>query len=99
MPIPRDLAFSVEEFRDRLSRVRERLRDRGEAGLIVFSAQNIYYLTGMDTETMYVTQALVVPVAADPVLVLHEFELGRAENTCWLETIETFLRQTCLPML
>jgi Xaa-Pro dipeptidase len=90
MTIELQLAFEVAEFRDRVGRVQESMANRGLAGLILFSPQNVYYVSGMDTETMYGTQAVILPATGDPTLVVHEFERGRAESSCWLASVSTF---------
>ena len=43
------LMFSVEEFRTRLERTRARLSERGVAGMLVHTPENIYYLSGYHT--------------------------------------------------
>jgi Xaa-Pro dipeptidase len=90
MTIERQLPFDVVEFRDRVGRIQETMASRGLAGLILFSPQNVYYVSGMDTETMYGTEAVIVTAHGDPTLVVHEFERGRADNSCWLSSVRTF---------
>src|SRR5438128_1118775 len=90
MAIPRDLAFDVDEYRTRLHGVRLRMAERDLDGLMLFGPHNICYLSGMDSENVFGSQALVVSLTDDPVLVLSHFEAGRAANTVWLTEVETY---------
>ena len=47
-PAPARSAFSTDELRRRLQRVRDRLEEQSSDGLLVFSPENIFYLTGLD---------------------------------------------------
>ena len=84
MTIPRELAFSVEEYRRRVGRVQGRMAERGLDGIVLFGPHNIAYLTGMDSENLFDPQACIVAAGGDPVLVILDFELGRFENSAWL---------------
>jgi Xaa-Pro dipeptidase len=88
--IPKDFSFGEGEVGRRLDAIRLRMAEQGVTGLIIFSPGNVYYVSGLDTETMYGTAAVVMPLAGEPVLVVSEFEQGRAENTCWLASIVAF---------
>jgi Xaa-Pro dipeptidase len=90
VPIPLELAFEVGEYRDRLAKVHAAMAGRELDGLLLFGPHNIYYLSGMDSETVYPDQALVVPQGREPVLVLSMLEAGRAANSCWLADVETY---------
>lgn len=84
MTIPNAPAFSTSEYRRRLEATWRGMTERGLDGLVLFSPSNIYYLAGMDSENLFDLQALIVPVEADPVLVIFDFERGRFENSSWL---------------
>jgi Xaa-Pro dipeptidase len=88
--IPQDLSFGEGEIERRLDAIRLRMAERGVTGLILFSPGNVHYVSGLDTEMMYGTGAVVMPLAGEPVLVVSEFERGRADNTCWLRSVVTF---------
>ena len=85
MTIPKELAFSVDEYKGRIARVHARMAERGVEGIILFGPHNIAYLTGMDSENLFDPQACIVPAGQDPILVVLDFELGRFENSAWLE--------------
>jgi Creatinase/Prolidase N-terminal domain len=58
-PLP--LAFTLAEFESRLEGLRERLRQRGVAGMLIHTPENIYYLSGFQTPGYYAYQTLLVP--------------------------------------
>lgn len=86
MSIPKQPAFSITEYRRRLAATWRGMRERGLDGLVLMSPSNINYLAGMDSENLFDLQALVVPLEADPALVIFDFERGRFENSAWLPT-------------
>ena len=90
MTIPRELAFDVAEYRQRVEHVRVRMVTRGLDALVLFGPHSITYLSGMASESMFGIQALVVPLDRDPVLVLLMLEAGRAANSVWLDEVETY---------
>jgi Xaa-Pro dipeptidase len=85
MTIPREAAFPVEEYRRRVTRVNARMADRKLDAIILFGPHNIAYLTGMDSENLFDPQACILGAGSDPMLVILDFELGRFENSSWLE--------------
>jgi Xaa-Pro dipeptidase len=84
MPIVRQPAFAPEEYRRRLERVRAVMAKRSLDGLVLVGPHNVNYLSGMDSENLFDFQALIVPLAGEPDLVIFDFELGRAEASSWL---------------
>jgi len=90
MTIPFEPAFAIEEYQARLDNVRHRMVEWGLDGLVLFSPANIYYLAGMDNENMMDLQALIVPLDAEPVLLVHAFERARPANSSWLRRIELY---------
>ena len=85
MTIPRELAFTVEEYRGRVARVQARMAARGLDAIVLFGPHNIAYLTGMDSENLFDPQACIVAAQGDPILVILDFELGRCMNSSWIE--------------
>ena len=74
MKVRPNAAFPTAEYRDRLARVRRTMAERGLAGLILHSPENICYLSGFHTPGYYWLQFLVVPIEGDPVLVVRSLE-------------------------
>jgi Xaa-Pro dipeptidase len=85
MNIPKKAAFPVEEYRRRIAHVHEKMAQRGLDAIVSFGPHNIAYLTGMDSENLFDPQACILPAGGDPVLVILDFELGRFENSAWLQ--------------
>src|SRR5258708_39881869 len=61
------------------------MAQRSLDAMVRFGPRNIAYPTGMDSETLFDPQACIVAAGKDPVLVILDFELGRFENSAWLE--------------
>ena len=66
MDIPVALPFPREEFQRRLAALRERMTSRGLDVLLVYTPENMYYLTGYQTTGYYAYQCLVVPWSRSP---------------------------------
>jgi Xaa-Pro aminopeptidase len=84
----KQLMFSVEEFRTRLAGTRQRLSERGVAGMLVHTPENIYYLSGYHTPGYYTYQTMLVPTSPDrsPVLVLRRLEDSNVREFSWIDT-------------
>lgn len=80
------LAFTKEEYQDRLKRVKESMATRGIDLLLVSDPANMCYLTGFDAWSFYVHQMLVVPMDEDqPYIVLRKIDCAAARHTTWLD--------------
>lgn len=59
--------------------------------LVTFSPQNVFYLTGMDSENLFDYQcAVLAPDMDAPMLVIFEFELARADNSAVVDDIRSY---------
>lgn len=76
--IPKELAFPEEEYRWRLSKVREAMDKAGVEVLLVHNTPDICYLTGFQTFFATWYSCLVVPLAGDLVLQTAELEVPSA---------------------
>lgn len=90
MTPPRVQLFSADEFGHRVQAVRRLLDERGLDALVVHSPENIYYLTGYQTPGYYWHQALVLPVAADPVFIPPPHEASLVPEFCWVDDVRLF---------
>lgn len=73
LDVPRKLFFSVEEYKTRLQKVRERMAEEGIELLLLHRKENIYYLTGYQTfGSGY--QCLLVPQEGRMVHILRFLE-------------------------
>ena len=77
-------AFSLDEYRSRVQRLRETMAENGMDALLVLSEANICYLTGYEGYSDYVPQAVLVTQRDDPLLILREMDVPCATATCWL---------------
>lgn len=68
------LPFAKEEFFARIANARAEMSRRDIDALIITTPENLYYLTGYGTPAYYSTQAMVLPVAAEPFMVTYIVE-------------------------
>ena len=83
--IQKRLAFTVEEYKERLARVRRTMAEKGLDGLLVHGPENICYLSGYRTSGYYYLQVLVVTPDEDPILVMRLYEKGNMQAFSWLD--------------
>jgi Xaa-Pro dipeptidase len=83
----RDLAFDPSEYGNRLRAVREQLDD--ESVLLVFTPENVNYLTGYETIGYSSYLCLIVPAEGTPMMVVRDMELEVARTTTWLDSFVT----------
>ena len=88
---PKDLAFSEEEFRGRIARAKEVLKQAGIDCAVCVGPELLYYYAGYDAHTFFQFQALVFgPDDDEPTLVMRDVDLGRAEVTSWVSDIRLY---------
>lgn len=80
-PIPAQPAFDAQEYLERVEAVQRRLLERGVDAALLTRSDNIYYLTGYETENQFDYQLLVIPARGEPHLLILDFEAGRSENS------------------
>jgi len=85
----KDLAFPREEYDARVARVRQAMAGRSIDVLLIFTPENINYLTGYDTIGYSSYLCLALPIDRDPVMVIREMERGVAMSTTWLHDFAT----------
>jgi Xaa-Pro dipeptidase len=77
--------FTLDEYRERLARVRRTMAERKIDVLLLTTPENIYYVSGYQTTGYYVYQALVVPRDGAPRFVVRKFEVPNVQGLSWLE--------------
>jgi len=85
----KDLAFEREEYDQRVARVRQSMAERSLELLLIFTPENVNYLTGYDTIGYSSYLCLALPLEGDPVLIIREMERGVAMSTTWLTDFAT----------
>jgi Xaa-Pro aminopeptidase len=83
--LERELAFSLDEYRERLSKTRSAMAGAGVDVLLVSSPGNVLYLSGYQTFSVLAGETLVVPMDGNPVLIVPPPELSTALLHTWLE--------------
>lgn len=75
-----DVVFPEQEVTQRLSTVRQLVRDRDLDALLVSVPENIYYLTGLDHWGFFACHVLVVPLEGEMALTCRAMERITVEN-------------------
>ncbi|GAB3819448.1 M24 family metallopeptidase [Kribbella italica] len=75
-------AVEAAEYADRLARVREIMRERSLAGLVVTDPANLFYLTGYDAWSFYTPQCLILGAEGEPHLFARAMDAAGAAYTC-----------------
>lgn len=86
--IKKNLVFPVEEYRRRVEAVQKGIQEQDLKGLILFSPEHIFYLSGFQTFGYFSYQSMVVPAEGEPVLILRFLESFLAEHYSWVEQVE-----------
>jgi Xaa-Pro aminopeptidase len=80
-----ELAFPVDVYKKRLTRLRQRMAERGCDAVLYFSPENLFYLTGYNTVGQYYGyQCVVVPVERDPFFIVRRVEESNVLARSWI---------------
>ena len=85
-----DLVFPMAEFERRLGELRTRMEARAVDAMLVTTPENIFYLTGYETQGLWYFAALVVPLAGEPFMVTRYAEDTVVEAVTWIEVSRPF---------
>lgn len=80
-----DIAFSMTEYRQRLSALRERMALRNLDALLVTTPENTCYLTGYESPGHFRFQSVLIPLVAEPVMIPRQLEQSGVEAYSWIE--------------
>lgn len=80
-----DLVFSMEEYRQRLENVRAEMERRGFDLYMIFSPENLYYLTGLNSVGYYTYQCLLLPLNGEPMMLTRHLETANVRYQTWVE--------------
>ncbi len=84
-------AFPESEYRDRLSRARDLLKDQGLDACICIAPELLYYFAGHEAYTFFSDQALIFTTGDDePSLVIREVDEPVSRETAWITDFRTF---------
>lgn len=87
----KQLFFTVDEYKERLEKVRKGMAQQGIEVLLVHTPENIYYLSGFQSMGYYVYGCLVIPLEKEPYWVgrlLEEFNWLRLS---WMDDYDPFV--------
>ena len=85
----RELAFSMEEYQSRLTRLRQVMATKGMDVLLMGKPQNVYYLTGYRTMGVGV-DLIIVPLEGSLKHLSRYFEENTIRTLSWVEDIRTY---------
>ena len=84
-------AFPESEYKKRLARARELLKDRNLDGCICIAPELLYYFAGHEAYTFFSDQALIFTTGDDkPSLVLREVDIPVSRETAWISDFRPF---------
>lgn len=78
------MLFTVDEYAQRLAKVRRRMAGQGLSALLVTDPANINYLAGYDAWSFYTPQVLFIPEEGDMLFFLREMDANGGFRTAWL---------------
>jgi len=85
--LPKELAFAESEYRLRVDKVRELMGEKGLDVLLVTFSPNVCYLSGYQGLGTGSNSCLIVPGEGEPILQVHELEVGPAVLSSWVKDI------------
>ena len=80
-----DLVFSIAEYEHRLAGVRARMEQSEVDAMLVTTPENLFYLTGYETQGLWYFAGLVVPLEDEPFIITRYAEDTVVEAATWLE--------------
>lgn len=84
-----DLSFSIDEFKDRLERVRREMRKRDIDLLVLDEIEAMSWVTGYAlSETLW--RACAVPLEGEPFLMVRSLDVAPARERSWFSDIVGF---------
>ncbi len=83
--------FTKEEFKERQSKVIEKLKSQGLDALLIFRQESMYWLTGYDTFGYVFFQCLILTAKGDLILLTRAPDLRQAQNTSIIRDIRIWV--------
>ncbi|MGB9963436.1 aminopeptidase P family protein [Halobacterium sp. CBA1126] len=77
----------MSAFEARTRRCQQRLRERGDSGVVLFPSPNLYYLAGFDEEPGERHFFLFVPAEGDPAFVAPELYGEQLREATWVDDV------------
>src|SRR5215831_2109583 len=89
-PPPKELAFPVAEYRDRVAKVRAQMEAARLDLLLVTHPPNLCYLAGYNTFAVGRHACLLIPARGDLAIQVSAMEIPAVILTGWVESIESY---------
>lgn len=89
--IPRQLHFTIEEYRTRLTAVQKRMAQQKLSALLLHQPENIAWISGFWHDGFFAYHSLVVPANGDPILIERGLEQPVADEMSWLEDLRNYV--------
>ena len=85
-----DLVFTMAEYRTRLDALRKSMAARGVDAMLVTTPENLFYLTGYETQGLWYFAGLVVPASGEPFMSTRAAEDTVVESDTWVSVSRPF---------
>jgi Xaa-Pro dipeptidase len=85
--IDKTLAFSTEEYQERLRRLQAILAEHDVDCIVSTMPENLTYISGYQTPGYYKWQALIVPTSGSPRVVCRGFEAMNVRAWSWFDDV------------
>ena len=86
----RDAVFAADEFEGRIRKLRAALDGHGAEVLVLTGPENIFWATGRQTAGYFAFQALILPLEAEPILLVRQLETTGARASSWVRDIQAW---------
>lgn len=97
--IPKQLLFTVDEYRTRLQNTQASMERQGIDALVLHQQENVAWLSGFWHDGFFAYHALVVPAVGEPILIERDLENPVAEEMSWIESRRRYLDGDDVPAL
>jgi Xaa-Pro dipeptidase len=87
----KELFFGINEYQERLAKLRAVMEARGVEVLLVHTPENIFYLSGYQTPGYYTYQCAIVPLEGDPIMFTRYLEETNVRGLSWIDTRDYYL--------
>ena len=87
----KDLPFPIDEFQQRLAKVRKEMAARDLDIFVTHTPENIYYLSGFRTPGYYAYQCLIIPASGSPVHITRGTEETNVKQFSWIDRSTSYM--------
>lgn len=77
-----DRDFTLEEYAERLARLRTAMREANVAAMLIDDAEILAYYTGHE-RSVSSYRACIVPLSSEPLMILRSLDVAPFEEACW----------------